>query len=77
MVEIISEIKKCFVGADHGASKDYMERVRQATLDVYDELTEDCKNIPETLKAIKKALEFEDLKKRDDMIIKSQDCFRE
>ena len=53
MVEIISEIKKCFVGADHGTSKDYMERVRQATLDVYDELTEDCKNIPETLKAMK------------------------
>ena len=53
MVDIISEIKKPFVGADHGASKDYMERVRQATLDVYDELTEDCKNIPETLKAMK------------------------
>ena len=53
MMGIISEIKKCFVGADHGTSKDYMERVRQATLDVYDELTEDCKNIPETLKAMK------------------------
>jgi len=40
-------------GADHTASKDYMERVRQATVDVYDELTQDCKNIPETLKAMK------------------------
>eukprot|EP00091_Calanus_sinicus_P013867 TRINITY_DN30815_c0_g1_i1.p1 TRINITY_DN30815_c0_g1~~TRINITY_DN30815_c0_g1_i1.p1 ORF type:complete len:106 (+),score=29.68 TRINITY_DN30815_c0_g1_i1:178-495(+) len=40
-------------GADHGTSKEYMERVRQATLAVYDELTEDCKNIPETLKAMK------------------------
>ena len=52
-MEIISGIKKCFVGADHRASKDYMERVTQATLDVYDELTEDCKNIPFTLKAMK------------------------
>ena len=30
-----------------------MERVREAVGAVYDELTEDCKNIPETLKAMK------------------------
>ena len=42
-----------FVGANHLASAEYMESVRQATLAVYDELTEDCKKIPETLKAMK------------------------
>eukprot|EP00092_Neocalanus_flemingeri_P028435 GFUD01030876.1.p1 GENE.GFUD01030876.1~~GFUD01030876.1.p1 ORF type:complete len:224 (-),score=68.80 GFUD01030876.1:97-768(-) len=40
-------------GVNHDTSKEYMERVRQATLDVYDELTEDCKKIPETLRAMK------------------------
>jgi len=40
-------------GANHEASQEYMERVRQATIGVYDELTEDCKNIPELLKSMK------------------------
>merc|ERR1711963_481394 len=37
-------------GANHESSKDYIERVRQASLGHYDELTEDCKKIPETLR---------------------------
>ena len=37
----------------HEASKDYMERVRQDTLPFYDQLSEDCKKIPDYLKALK------------------------
>jgi len=40
-------------GANHESSSEYIERVRQATIGCYDELTEDCKRIPETLKSMK------------------------
>merc|ERR1712179_456975 len=40
-------------GADHSANSDYMERVREAAGEMYDELTEDVKKIPDTLKAMK------------------------
>ena len=54
MVTTLSEIRfLLFLGANHESSKEYMERVRQATLADYDELTEDCKKIPETRKAMK------------------------
>ena len=40
-------------GADHSVNSDYMGRVREAAGEMYDELTEDCKKIPDTLKAMK------------------------
>ena len=40
-------------GADHAPHSAYMERVKEAVGEMYDELNEDCRKIPDTLKAMK------------------------